>query len=223
MGSVLDVTESGTIPRTSSRFPRPPAAGGDRLTDRKSITEVQNRASDVCCTIGSMPSSLNKVMLIGNLGADAETLHTASGTPLVKFRMATSRRFKDGSGEFRETTEWHQIVMWRGDNVAPYLTKGKKVYVEGRLQTRSWEGQDGQKRYQTEVVCESFGLMLLGGREGGSQASYGQPAARDSGRQTGDSYSRPRASSSKEAGPEAKQPAASTSSMPASDDDDIPF
>ena len=124
-----------------------------------------------------MPSSLNKAMLIGNLGKDAETRHTPSGTAVTNFRLATTSRYKDQMGEWRDRTEWHDIVLWRAENVAPYLTKGKKVFVEGRLQTRSWEGQDGQKRYRTEVVCDPFGLMLLGGRDApsdGGQGSYRQ-------------------------------------------------
>ena len=116
-------------------------------------------------------------MLIGNLGKDAETRHTPSGTAVTNFSLATTSRFKDQTGEWRDKTEWHDIVLWRGENVAPYLKKGKKVFVEGRLQTRSWEGQDGQRRYRTEVVCDPFGLVLLGGRDGpsdGGQAGYGQ-------------------------------------------------
>lgn len=134
-----------------------------------------------------MPSSLNKVMLIGNLGKDAETRHTPSGTAVTNFSLATTSRYKDQTGEWRDRTEWHDIVLWRGENVAPYLRKGKKVFVEGRLQTRSWEGQDGQKRYRTEVVCDPFGLVLLGGRDGpsdGGQRGYGQ-GGRDSYRQGG--------------------------------------
>ena len=113
-------------------------------------------------------------MLIGNLGKDAETRHTTSGTPVTNFTLATTFRSKDqNSGEWKEKTDWHEIVLWRGDRVAPYLTKGKKVFVEGRLQTRSWEDQSGQKRYRTEVVCDPFGLILLGGRDGGTGGGFG--------------------------------------------------
>ena len=111
-----------------------------------------------------MARGLNKVMLIGNLGRDAETRHTQSGTAVTNFTVATARRYKDAEGNWRDATDWHDVVLWRGDRVAPYLRKGTQVYVEGRLQTRSWEDQSsGQKRYRTEVVCDSFGLMLLGG------------------------------------------------------------
>ena len=110
-------------------------------------------------------------MLIGNLGRDAETRHTPSGAAVTNFSIATARRIKDQSGEWRDETDWHDIVLWRGENVAPYLLKGTQVYVEGRLQTRSWEDQSGQKKYRTEVVVDgNQGLMLLsgGGRgEGG--------------------------------------------------------
>ena len=113
-----------------------------------------------------MPSSLNKVLLIGNLGKDAETRHTQSGTAVTNFSVATTFRTKDPqSGEWRESTDWHDVVLWRGENIAKYLTKGKKVGIEGRLKTRSWDDQNGQKRYRTEVVCDMAGLILLGGRD----------------------------------------------------------
>jgi len=110
--------------------------------------------------------SVNKVILLGNLGKDAETKYTPGGAARTTFTLATSRRWKDQqSGEWKEETEWHNVVMWRSENVATYLTKGKKVYVEGRLQTRNYEDKDGQKRYFTEIVVDE--LVLLGGdREG---------------------------------------------------------
>ena len=120
-----------------------------------------------------MARGLNKVMLIGNLGRDAETRFTPSGASVTNFSIATTRRVKNGqTGEWRDETDWHDIVLWRSENVAQYLTKGTQVYVEGRLQTRSWEGQDGQKKYRTEVVCDGGqGLMLLSGRDGGGRRS----------------------------------------------------
>ncbi len=131
-----------------------------------------------------MPSSLNKVLLIGNLGKDAETRHTPSGVAVTNFSVATTFRTKDPqSGEWRESTDWHDVVMWRGENIAKYLTKGKKVGIEGRLKTRSWDDQNGQKRYRTEVVCETMGVILLGGRDAapgggglgqGPSGGYGQ-------------------------------------------------
>jgi single-strand DNA-binding protein len=125
-------------------------------------------------TLEAMARGLNKVMLIGNLGKDAETRYTKSGTPVTSFPVATTRRIKDGqSGEWRDETDWHDVVVWKAENVAGYLLKGTQVYVEGRLQTRSWEGQDGQKKYRTEIVADgSHGVMLLSGG-GGQKPSAG--------------------------------------------------
>ena len=125
--------------------------------------------------------SLNKVMLIGHLGKDAETRYTQSGTSVTSFTLATSRRSKNQqTGEWQEDTDWHDIVLWRAENLATYLQKGKQVYVEGRLQTRSWEDQSGNKRYRTEVIADSFGVILLSGRDGTGEAPSGsgnRPAA----------------------------------------------
>lgn len=121
-----------------------------------------------------MSRGLNKVQLIGNLGRDAETRATGNGTPVTNFSLATTRWTK-GEGEGKEVTDWHDIVLWKGEKVAPYLNKGTQVYIEGRLQTRSWEDQSGQKKYRTEVVTDGHGLMLLSGGEKGSAANP-QPA-----------------------------------------------
>ncbi len=123
--------------------------------------------------LGAMASrSLNKVMLIGHLGKDAETRHTQSGTAVTNFTLATSWRTKNQqTGEWREETDWHDIVMWRAENVAPYLQKGKQVFVEGRLQTRSWEDQSGNKRYKTEVVAENLILLSSRGDDAGPPPS----------------------------------------------------
>src|SRR3954453_21536813 len=110
--------------------------------------------------------SVNKVILIGHLGKDAETKFTPSGISISKFSLATNRRSKDqATGEWKDITDWHNIAMWRTENVANFLLKGKQIYLEGRLETRSWE-QDGQKKYMTEVVCEAQTLVLLGGGGG---------------------------------------------------------
>ncbi len=107
--------------------------------------------------------SVNKVILLGHLGKDAETKFSPSGVARSTFTLATNRRWKDRqSGEWKEETDWHNIVLWESENVANYLLKGKQVYVEGRLQSRSWEDKEGQKKYITEVVCSE--LILLGGR-----------------------------------------------------------
>src|SRR5271167_1109317 len=111
--------------------------------------------------------SVNKVILIGHLGRDAETAYTASQVAVTKFSVATSRRWKDqATGDWKEETDWTRVVLWRGEAVAPYLLKGKQIYVEGRLQTRSYDDKDGKKVWTTEVVADE--VILLGGRgEGG--------------------------------------------------------
>jgi single-strand DNA-binding protein len=107
--------------------------------------------------------SVNKVILLGHLGKDAETKFTPGGVSRSTFSVATNRRWKDqSSGEWKEETDWHNVVLWRSENLANYLMKGKQVYIEGRLQTRSWDDKDGQKKYMTEVVADD--LILLGGR-----------------------------------------------------------
>ena len=101
-------------------------------------------------------AGLNKVMVIGNLGADPEMRYTADGNALTNFRVASSRNYQGSDGERREETEWFSVVAWRklAEQCSQFLQKGRRVYVEGRLQTRSWDGPDGQKRYRTEVVAE---------------------------------------------------------------------
>src|SRR5436189_3747187 len=126
--------------------------------------------------------SVNKVTLIGHLGRDAETAYTASQTAVTKFSVATNRRWKDQqTGEWKEETNWTNVVLWRGENVAPYLTKGKQVFVEGRLQTRSYDDKDGKKVWTTEVVAED--VILLGGRgeagaPGGKEGYSPEPMVR---------------------------------------------
>jgi single-strand DNA-binding protein len=101
--------------------------------------------------------SLNKVMIIGNLGRDPEMRYTPSGQPVTQFTVAVNRNYKNQAGEWQEETEWFRIVAWGplAERTAEYLRKGRKVYVEGRLQTRQWEGQDGQKRYTTELIANT--------------------------------------------------------------------
>ena len=117
---------------------------------------------------------VNKVILIGNLGRDPEVRNTPSGQTVASFSLATSRRWRDRDGNRQEQTEWHNIVVWgRSAEVAgQYLTKGKQIFVEGRLQTRSWEDrQSGEKKYRTEIVCENF--QMLGGKGDGSGGGGG--------------------------------------------------
>jgi single-strand DNA-binding protein len=114
--------------------------------------------------------SVNKVILVGHLGKDAETKFTPGGTAVTKFTIATGRRWKDKqSGEWKEETDWHNVVLWQAENLANYLLKGKQVYVEGRLHTRSYDDKDGKKQYFTEVVAED--VLLLGGRGGEASAA----------------------------------------------------
>jgi single-strand DNA-binding protein len=132
-----------------------------------------------------MAGSVNKVILIGNLGADPEVRRTQDGRAMVKLRLATSDTWRDkNSGERKERTEWHQIVIFNENlcRVAEqYLKKGSKVYVEGQLQTRKWQDQQGQDRYSTEVVLQSFNSQLTlldragtgGGNFGGDDAGSG--------------------------------------------------
>ena len=105
-----------------------------------------------------MARGINKVILVGNLGKDPELSYLPSGQSVAKFSLATSRSYKDKNGELKEETEWHNIVAWGklGELAAQMLSKGKKVYVEGRLQTNSWEGTDGAKRSRTEIIAENF-------------------------------------------------------------------
>jgi single-strand DNA-binding protein len=113
---------------------------------------------------------INKVILVGNLGRDPELSYLPSGQSVAKFSLATSRRYKDKSGETKDETEWHNIVAWgkTAEICAQYLKKGGQAYVEGRIQSRTWEGRDGQKRTSVDIVADQ--VVLLGGRgEGGGE------------------------------------------------------
>ena len=124
-----------------------------------------------------MAGSVNKVILVGNLGRDPEVRQTQDGTKIVHLSVATSERWRDrSSGENRERTEWHRVVIFNerlGEVAEKYLTKGRTVYLEGQLQTRKWTDQSGQEKYTTEVVLQRFRgeLTLLGGR--GDDAGFG--------------------------------------------------
>lgn len=123
--------------------------------------------------------SVNKVILIGNLGKDPEVKFTPSGTPVAKFSLATNERYKDKSGEWQDRTEWHNIVAWQrlAEIVGEYVTKGSKLYVEGKLQTTSWEDkQSGEKKYRTEIVAQD--LVLLDARGEGASDNGGSGKGR---------------------------------------------
>jgi single-strand DNA-binding protein len=112
-------------------------------------------------------ASVNKVILIGNLGRDPELRYTQGGQAVANFTLATTERFPGKDGERQERTEWHRIVAWArtAELCAQYLSKGRSVYIEGRLQTREWEDKEGQKRRTTEIVAQT--VQFLGGRDGG--------------------------------------------------------
>ena len=111
-----------------------------------------------------MSEGLNRVTLIGNLGQDPNLRHTEGGQGVLNIRMATTESYMTRDRELQERTEWHSVVMWgrRGEALAKLLTKGSRICVEGRLQTRVWEGEDGSNRYSTEIVATN--ILLLGGR-----------------------------------------------------------
>jgi single-strand DNA-binding protein len=138
-------------------------------------------------------ASVNKVILVGNLGADPEVRYLPSGDAVANIRLATTDRYKDKqSGEFKEMTEWHRVAFFGrlAEIVNEYLKKGSAVYIEGRLRTRKYQGQDGQDRYSTEIVADQ--MQMLGGRGGaggggGDDGGYsrGEPSERGGGRMAG--------------------------------------
>jgi len=123
--------------------------------------------------------SLNKAMIIGNLGRDPEMRYTQSGQAVTQFTVAVNRNYKDSSGEWKEETEWFRVVAWAAlaERTAEYLRKGRKVYVEGRLQTRSWEDKDGQKRYTTELIANTVTPLDPRPRDDGAPVPTGGRAA----------------------------------------------
>ena len=129
-------------------------------------------------------ASVNKVILIGNLGRDPEVRHTAGGDAVATFTMATTDRWADPqSGERKERTEWHRVVAWgkQAEIAGEYLRRGRQVYLEGSLQTREWTDQQGQKKYTTEIKCQRF--QMLGAKGEGSSAPAPAPSASAPGRQ----------------------------------------
>lgn len=165
---------------------------------------------------------LNKVTLIGNLGADPEVRLMPSGGSITSIRLATTSRWKDKqSGERKEATEWHRIVFFNrlAEIAGEYLKKGSQVYVEGRLQTRKWQGQDGQDRYTTEILAQE--LHMLGSRSGGT-SNFGSEQGQNT------NYSPAAAPASNQYQPAAPQNNPSAMSAPPPPDyddfdDDIPF
>jgi single-strand DNA-binding protein len=119
-------------------------------------------------------ASVNKAILIGNLGKDPELRYTPSGQAVASFPLATSERFKDKDGNWQERTDWHNIVVWgrQGETVKEYLKKGRSAYVEGRIQTRSYDDREGNKKWITEIVASR--VQFLGGRSEGDRSGEGQ-------------------------------------------------
>jgi len=118
-------------------------------------------------------ASLNKCMIIGNLGADPEMRYTANGAAVTTFNVATNEQWTGADGQRNEHTEWFSVVTWNrlAETCSQYLAKGRQVYVEGRMRTRSWDGQDGQKRYRTELIADT--VRFLGGRDSERAGGFG--------------------------------------------------
>ncbi len=161
-------------------------------------------------------ASVNKVILVGNLGRDPEVRFMPNGEAVCNFSIATTDSWKDKSGQKQERTEWHNIVMYRklAEIAGEYLKKGRPVYVEGRLQTRKWQTKEGQDRYTTEIIADQ--MQMLGGRDGGGSNTY---EAMD------EDQSMPSPSQQTEARPSQSAPASAPASGGDFDafEDDIPF
>ena len=142
--------------------------------------------------------SINKAILVGNLGKEPELRYTPSGTAVCTFSLATSERFKNKQGEQQERTEWHNIVVWAGlaEICGKYLTKGKQIYIEGRIQNRSYDDRDGNKRYISEIVANEMQMLSRSGDQGGGGGRPPTPS---------------------------EEPSASSQEPPFNPDDDIPF
>jgi single-strand DNA-binding protein len=163
-----------------------------------------------------MAGSVNKVILVGNLGADPEVRRTQDGRPIVNLRVATSETWRDkATSERKERTEWHRVVIFN-ENLAKiaeqYLKKGSRVYLEGQLQTRKWQDQSGQDRYSTEVVLQFNGQLVLLDRAGGSGGYAPDDSGSDFGASSGGTRSTP-----------ARQPAMAGAGRREDMDDEIPF
>jgi len=177
-----------------------------------------------------MAGSVNKVILIGNLGKDPEIRRTQDGRPIATLNVATSETWRDkNSGERKEKTEWHRVVIFNENLckvVEQYVKKGAKLYIEGQLQTRKWQDKDGAEKYSTEVVLQGFNgtLTMLDGRSGGAGAPGGMhegPAEYSAG---GDDYGAPASSAPRSGGKAASSGAKSSkSSFDKALDDEIPF
>jgi single-strand DNA-binding protein len=124
-------------------------------------------------------SSVNKVILVGNLGSDPELKYTPSNRPLCNISLATNEVFKDKAGARQERTEWHRVTVWgeQAETCAKYLSKGRSIYVEGRLQTRSWDDKEGKKRYSTDIVANQVVFLGAGNGSGAGRKNDSEPRA----------------------------------------------
>jgi len=168
---------------------------------------------------------VNKVILIGNLGADPELRSTQTGQSVCSLRIATSETYKDKEGQKQERTEWHQVVVWgpQAETVNRYCKKGKQVFVEGRIQTRKWQDKEGKDRYTTEIVADN--VRFLSGGVGGASEDAGETGGRSSFNRAGGGDSGGRSSYGRKGSEGGSRPAP-VDDAPAyggGSDDDIPF
>ncbi len=166
---------------------------------------------------------LNKVMLIGNLGADPEVRYMPNGGAVTNINLATTRRWKDRqSGERREHTEWHRVVFFNrlAEVAGEYLRKGSQVYIEGRIQTRKWQDQSGQDRYSTEIIADE--MQMLGSRSGGT-ASFSENTQQESGYGQAKPQQAPSAPQSSQSSQSSQSPDTPPAAAYDDFDDDIPF
>ena len=161
-------------------------------------------------------ASVNKAIILGNLGRDPEMRYTQSNTAVCNFTVATTDQWSDRNGEKQERTEWHRVVAWGrlGEICGQYLQKGKQVYIEGRIQTREWEDQNGQKKYTTEIVAQTMQML---GRPGDNQGGGGNYQGGGDGYQGGGQRRQAQQSQGGQGDPFGGEPP-----MP-NDDDDLPF
>jgi single-strand DNA-binding protein len=163
-----------------------------------------------------MAKSVNKVILIGNLGKDPEVKYTPSGMAVARFSVATTDRVKDKEGNWQDRTEWHNLVAFQrtAEIASEYLKKGNKVYIEGRLHSDSWDDKEtGQKKYKTEIIIND--LVLLGGAREGGESGGGGYSGRGAGKSSGGGFDQRTA--------ESEAPQSAGSSGPEITDEDIPF
>jgi len=145
------------------------------LTKNKKNTHITKKQ------ISKRSNMLNKVMIIGNLGADPEIRHTQGGDPVATFNIATTEKWKGKDGQQQEQTEWHRVVVWRrlAEICGEYLHKGSKVYIEGKIQTRKWQDQNGNDRYTTEIVAREMKMLDSRGDSGSGSTGFGEPPLPD--------------------------------------------